>query len=122
MAEISDLLGKVLKDIEVDYNYIIFKTTDGKTYRMYHSQNCCESVTIDDICGDWQDLIGSPIIIAEMNTNYQPQTEKEKEKTNNADVYTWTFYKLATAKGYVDIKWFGESNGYYSTSVNFEQR
>ena len=122
MSKICDLIGKVLKDIEVDYNYIIFKTTDDKKYRMYHRQDCCESVTIDDICGDWQDLIGLPIIIAEMNTNYRPQTEKEKEKTNKADSYTWTFYKLATAKGYVDIKWFGESNGYYSTSVDFEER
>ena len=129
---IEQLLGKTLTSVVIknaDNDEIIFTVDDGTEYKMYHRQDCCESVSIDDINGDLNDLVGSPILVAEENSSseHTPEqlAEKEKKKLEEGDNYydyedsfTWTFYKLATIKGYVDIRWYGSSNGYYSESVD----
>ena len=133
MRNVEELKGKTLIKIDRSDNELLFHCDDGNVYKMYHSQDCCESVSIDDINGDLNDLVGSPILIAEQVSNdyFVEQFKNSFNKTNEygsivndngnyePDSYTWTFYKLATSKGYVDIRWFGESNGYYSESVDF---
>ena len=96
---------------------IIFHMKNGYKYKMEHMQHCCENVFIEDICGDLEDLIGYPIIEAEevRNRSLTPINEY-------ADSYTWTFYKLRGIKGGVTIRWYGESNGYYSESISIFQQ
>lgn len=115
-VELNELLGKVLVKIENQNDELIFHCENGEKYKLYHSQDCCESVTIEDINGDLEDLIGTPILLAEEVTSEENPEGVTKEYQ---DSFTWTFYKLATIKGYVDIRWYGESNGYYSESVSF---
>lgn len=118
--QIEELLGKTITAIEVEKvkdHLIKFATSDGKLYKMYHNQDCCESVSIEDIEGDLEDLIGSPILQAEESSSDSFEDLPELEY----DSQTWTFYKLATIKGYVTIRWYGTSNGYYSESVDFEE-
>jgi len=124
MAEIKDLVGKTLTEIKNNGDELIFIVDDGTQYKMYHRQDCCENVSIEDINGDLNDLTGTPILLAEEVSNYEPTSEEDIKKTKEVNGWgscTWTFYKLGTIKGYVDIRWLGESNGYYSESVDFIQ-
>ena len=114
-VDVSILKGKILKDIKIEgTESILFIDKDDIEYEMFHDYDCCENVYIEDICGDINNLIGSKIIMAEevINRDLSPLNKFDES-------YTWTFYKFATVKGYVTIRWYGESNGYYSEKVDF---
>ena len=118
---ISELIGKTLTKVEnIEDEQIVFTTTDESEYMLHHSQDCCEMVTVNDICGDLDELINSPILKAEERTNSEENPEGvDLKELEYQESFTWTFYELATIKGSVNIRWYGESNGHYSESVDF---
>jgi hypothetical protein len=115
-CEFKTLVGQVLSKITVAANKteIIFETEDGKIYQMYHSQDCCESVELDDVCGDLQKLVGKMVDVAEEVSSKEIPFAKDDDNS-----YTWTFYKIRAGWEYVTIRWYGSSNGYYSEDVDF---
>ena len=117
----EELLGKTIIDIygaEVGSDAIAIICDDGSRYIMYHDQDCCESVDLDDICGDISCLLNTPITKAEEVVDNTMELVGVEDAGYEPDSYTWTFYHLATIKGYVTIRWYGESNGYYSETVS----
>ena len=108
--DILDLVGKTLTSAIEDKteNALTLTTSDGDVYRMDHSQDCCETVYLEDTNGDWEDVMGVPLLLAEEASCYSETDFGNLE---------WTFYRFATVKGYVNLTWRGESNGYYSTRV-----
>ena len=106
---ISDLLGKTftrVTDSSSEGDLVLY-LPDGSSYRMLHMQDCCEDVNLEEIVGDLADLENSPILVAE-----------EIDYTDGNSEGTRTFYKLATIKGYVTLRWYGTSNGYYSETAD----
>lgn len=116
-AQMSDLIGKIFTEIDGTEgdSTLRLKCAEG-TFAFLHEQDCCERVYIESISGDVSDLLGNPILLAEESqSSTTPEGfQHDYEPTSQ----TWTFYKLATIKGYVDIRWFGSSNGYYSERVD----
>ncbi len=111
----AQMLGKTFVQVtgSVGDGEMTFETAQGERFMFAHQQDCCESVDIKDIVGDLQYLSGSPMLLAE---EVQGETPVDFDEGDHESV-TWTFYKFATRKGYVDVRWLGESNGYYSESV-----
>jgi hypothetical protein len=116
--DLPSLMGKTLTVVKQSGDEsIYFESTEGEKWRMYHDQNCCESVYIEDVAGDLQDLVGSPILMAECGHSAAAPLDSE----HPPESCTWTFYKFATVKGYVTVRWYGTSNGYYSETACFSK-
>lgn len=48
-AKIRELIDKTLDSVTLSTDdSLVFKTTDGVTYKLYHEQECCEYVYIKD--------------------------------------------------------------------------
>lgn len=115
---VEDFVGKIVSSIEVErvgscnqgpIDTIIFNFSDGDVFKMYHEQDCCESVYLEDITGDLDYLVGEKILKAE---------EASNQESKECGTETWTFYHISTFKDTVSLRWYGESNGYYSESVS----
>ncbi len=125
----QELLGRTMKSVRVESaasvpswltpikpvqpDLMVFERDDGRRFIFYHDQQCCEGVWIESVVGDLSDLEGEPLLRVDV--------EKSFDNTGGNFSKTWTFYKFATRKGYVDVRWCGESNGYYSEEVDFRE-
>ena len=110
------LVGKTITKIDNKDDYELrFECSDGSKYMMCHIQDCCEDVHLEDVVGDFDDLIGTPIVRAEVVSNSEDPVGTEYQPES----YTWTYYKLDTVRGGVHMRWLGTSNGYYSEAVDF---
>jgi len=111
VREFADLKGRCLSRAEQDGEELRLYLSENNYVRFYHDQDCCESVEIEDVCGDLRDLVGEPLTEAEEVHGYQgPETGDES--------YTWTLYRFGTRRGAVTVRWYGSSNGYYSERVS----
>jgi hypothetical protein len=120
LTNINTLIGKTFHTISQGDRHgdaLIRFISDTDEYHMYHDQSCCEAVYIESIIGDLSDLVGTPILVAEERSSVEDGSHAPLNLSD--DCYEWTFYELRTIKGSVTIRWYGTSNGYYSTSVSF---
>lgn len=120
---IQEMIGQRMIEVIGDKGArdLTFIGENGKKFAFFDGRDCCAQVVIEDIVGDLFDLLNYPILVAEEVSNYSKEEEKENNfpDTSYEDSYTWTFYRFATHKGTVTIRWLGTSNGYYAECVEF---
>lgn len=114
----ADLQGQTLNGVYTTPDGAVWFVASGGTYVMFHAQDCCEGVDLVQIDGDPADMIGAHVTVAEEAEGETPP-EWAWEYGHEPESFTWTFYKIQTPRGDLTLRWLGESNGYYSESVDF---
>lgn len=92
------LLGKKIIHFENDAKSITLTLSDKSIYKLCQiDTDGSDTVYIDEITGDVDDLINLHIL-------YTSEHSPDGHKNNGLNVYS--FYKLATIKGWVDVRCF----------------
>ena len=95
--------------------FVGFYLPSGKCVHLLHHQDCCETVTLLESEGDIRDLTDQSILLAE--ESFETHSEKNDDGSS-----TWSFYRFATKEhGFVVLRFYGSSNGYYSESVSVNE-
>lgn len=110
----SDLVGNVILAVNEGQDELVLELQDGRKAKMYHCQDCCESVYHADTVGNVADILNSPVLRA-----VEELGDEGPDGQCCDESYTWTYFTVETANGTVTFKWFGTSNGYYSEDVSF---
>ncbi len=112
------LLNKQIKKINLESDRIEFILKDKGKLIAHHCQDCCEYVHIEQINGDLINIINKDITSITNEFGFDtPKTVKIPEWPPES--ITWTSLKIGSELGVVEFLWRGESNGYYSESVDF---
>lgn len=116
VEKLTDLRGRVLAGViagvgDLSMDFVLVDGTrcclvDGEL----GSGNDVQ-INVEEVHGDLEDLLGTPLLEVEEETG---------ERLPGEENVTWTFYRFATLKGRVTVRFFGTSNGYYSEVAEFQ--
>ena len=117
----EELVGKTVTAVRKETNTHNMETTvlvfefaaDNMKLVMGHYSDCCETVDLEDVVGDFEDLIGNPLLVSVSESNYAGSDCNDENVSE-----TWTYYKMDTIKGGITLRWYGTSNGYYSEEIS----
>ena len=107
------LEGHTVASVEHANDEVSFVLTDGREFKLYHLQDCCEYVSVESGAEDLPKLVGKTIVKV-------LEIIEHPENTSDSATRTTFEFVLKDAKP-IKLVWLGTSNGYYSESVSFCQ-
>lgn len=108
---INALVGKTITSIDgLNNDHVTIKTECGKTYGMRHFQDCCEHVSLKEVLGNANSIIGQEVRYANEDTS---------DCSGQYESGTRTTFTIHTTGGSLILIWEGYSNGYYGEGVSF---
>lgn len=115
----SALVGtRVVSIAAVEGKEEAFIVTESLSARIFHYQDCCESVDICKVIGDGAALVGHVITLAEEDSREPDSFTHEFGQWSES--HTWTSYYIEAGGHRLEIWFLGESNGYYSETTGVE--
>lgn len=89
---------------------VVIETASGRTFRMYHVQDCCENVYIDATYGCANSILNK---VVDETTYFTDNYDGAYESG------TISRFRIYCDGDYFEVKWIGTSNGYYGEGVSF---
>ena len=115
------MIGKVIESfdrpIESGSEIFILRFSDKSELKFCFEPECCERVSLEDICGDFEDLIGQKVLNAYSSSN---EDDPRNEDLTIWDSFIWTYYVIQTMAGDVSLRFLGVTNGCYSVEVDLK--
>jgi hypothetical protein len=110
------LVGEVLDAVDIDRekDQILLTTRSGRQFLIHHEQNCCETVEIVGQDGCFIRLVGKPIVEAR-----EIAIDTTKDDSYGTETTTTLIFRVDGET--VISRWVGDSNGYYSESVDIAE-
>ena len=117
----TEFSGKTIQEIrgcKKHSDEVTIKFTDGSCLKFYHRQDCCESVLLEDFDTEPEYLINTNIISIEERISRSGEGINPLNDWDES--YTWSFYVIKTSSSTMVLRWYGESNGWYSETVDID--
>lgn len=97
------------------HDEVLYLCTRQAIFAIRHKQDCCEDVWFVDGEEDISDMVGDYLV--KIRIDVSPQ-DRDPDRVDECS--TWTFVTIQTLKNSYSFRWRGESNGYYSETVQLD--
>lgn len=97
------------------HNDVLYLCTRQAIFAIRHEQDCCEDVWFVDGEEDISDMVGDYLV--KIRIDVSPQ---DRDSNRIDECSTWTFVTIQTLRNSYSFRWYGESNGYYSETVQLD--